>query len=47
MKYEKPQLVCLPNAVTSVSANPLMKPFSHSDGPQSSITSVAAYSSDE
>lgn len=47
MKYEKPQLVCLPNAVTSVSANPLMKLAPHSDGPQSSIATAAAYSSDE
>jgi len=46
MKYEKPQLVCLPDAVTSVLANPLMKRQEPSDGPGSQIT-VAAYSSDE
>jgi hypothetical protein len=47
MKYEKPQIVSLPNAVTSVSVNPLLKPFMNTDGAQSPITSVAAYSSDE
>jgi hypothetical protein len=46
MKYEKPQIVCLPDAVTSVLANPLMKREPPTDGPGSSIT-VAAYSSDE
>jgi len=46
MKYEKPQLVCLPDAVTSVSTNPLMKPDTPGDGPQSTHT-TAAYSSDE
>jgi hypothetical protein len=46
MKYEKPQLVCLPDAVTSVSSNPLMKPGGPSDAPQSQQTS-SAYSSDE
>jgi hypothetical protein len=47
MKYEKPQVVCLPNAVTSVSANPLMKPIPESDGGQSTQTAAGAYSSDE
>jgi hypothetical protein len=46
MKYEKPQIVLLPDAVTSVLANPLMKTQKPSDGPGSEIT-VAAYSSDE
>jgi hypothetical protein len=31
MKYEKPQIVCLPDSVTSISANPLMKPIPVSD----------------
>jgi hypothetical protein len=47
MKYEKPQIVCLPNAVTSVSANPLMKEIPVADGNQSSHTTSGAYSSDE
>ena len=47
MKYEKPQIVCLPDAVTSVSANPLMKPIPVWDGPQSTHTAGGAYSSDE
>jgi hypothetical protein len=47
MKYEKPQIVCLPNAVISVSANPLMKAIPVADGPQSSHTTSGAYSSDE
>jgi hypothetical protein len=46
MKYEKPQIVRLPDAVASVSANPLMKRFPPHDGPDSTIT-VSAYSSDE
>ena len=47
MKYEKPQIVSLPNAVTSVSANPLMKPIAGHDGGQSTLTAAGAYSSDE
>jgi len=47
MKYEKPQIVCLPDAVTSVSASPLEKPFSETDGGQSTMTAAGAYSSDE
>jgi hypothetical protein len=47
MKYEKPQVVCLPNAVTSVSANPLLKQIPVADSPQSSQTTSGAYSSDE
>jgi hypothetical protein len=47
MKYEKPQIVRLPNAVTSVSANPLLKHPAPPDGPQGSISAAAAYSSDE
>jgi hypothetical protein len=46
MKYEKPQIVSLPDAVTSVLANPLMKTEPPSDGLGSTIT-AAAYSSDE
>jgi len=38
MKYEKPQIVCLPDSVTSISANPLMKPIPVSDGAQSTHT---------
>ena len=38
MKYEKPQIVRLPNAVTSVSANPLLKhPAPPDGGPSTSI----------
>jgi hypothetical protein len=47
MKYEKPQIVCLPDSVTSISANPLMKPIPVSDGAQSTHTAGGAYSSDE
>jgi len=47
MKYEKPQIVCLPNAVTSVAENLLMKSIPVADGPQSSQTTSGAYSSDE
>jgi hypothetical protein len=47
MKYEKPQIVCLPDAVVSVSANPLMKPVAIPDGEQSTHTAGGAYSSDE
>jgi hypothetical protein len=47
MEYSKPKVVCLPDAVTSILANPLMKqPFS-SDGAGSEQITVAAYSSDE
>lgn len=47
MKYEKPQITCLPNAVKSVSANPLMKQPGPPDSPNDVITTVPAYSSDE
>ncbi len=47
MKYEKPQVVCLPNAVTSVSANLLLKQIPVADGDQSTQTTSGAYSSDE
>ena len=47
MKYEKPQIICLPNAVTSVSANPLMKEIPVADSPQSNQSTSGAYSSDE
>jgi hypothetical protein len=42
-----PQIVCLPDSVTSISANPLMKPIPVSDGAQSTHTAGGAYSSDE
>jgi hypothetical protein len=45
MKYEKPQITALPDAVTSVLANPLMKREQPCDSLGSQIT-VAAYSSD-
>ena len=47
MKYEKPEIVCLPNAVISVSTSPLEKPFMETDGGQSTQTAAGAYSSDE
>jgi len=47
MKYEKPQIVCLPNAVKSVSANPLMKHPGPPDAPNVLITASSAYASDE
>lgn len=47
MKYVKPQIVLLPNAVKSVSANPLMKRPGPPDAPNSILSGTAAYSSDE
>ena len=47
VKYEKPQVVCLPEALESVLASSLMKGDHHSDGPGSSQITVAAYVSDE
>jgi hypothetical protein len=38
MKYEKRQIVCLPNAVASASANPLLKEIPVADGPHGSHT---------
>jgi hypothetical protein len=47
VKYEKPQVVRLPEALESILASSLMKGDHHSDGPGSSQITVAAYSSDE
>jgi hypothetical protein len=47
VKYEKPEVVCLPDALASVLAASLMKGNSHSDGPGSNQITVAAYASDE
>jgi len=47
MKYTKPEVVQLPDAVTSISANPLMKQVNTPDGPHSTIATAPAYSSDE
>jgi hypothetical protein len=47
MEYETPQVVQLPDAVTSISANPLLKQVNVPDGPHSTIATAPAYSSDE
>jgi hypothetical protein len=47
MKYEKPLVVALPDALESVLAGSLMKEPLGSDGPGSKQITVAAYASDE
>jgi hypothetical protein len=47
VKYEKPQIASLPDALESILAASLMKGDHHSDGPGSNQITVAAYSSDE
>jgi hypothetical protein len=47
VKYEKPQVASLPNALESILAASLMKGDDHSDGPGSKQITVAAYTSDE
>lgn len=47
MKYEKPQISSLPDALESILAVSLMKGDHHSDGPGSNQITVAAYLSDE
>lgn len=47
MKYEKPQVTALPDALESVLAGSLMKTALVSDGPGSNHITVAAYAADE
>jgi hypothetical protein len=47
VKYEKPQISSLPDALESILAVSLMKGDHHSDGPGSNQITVAAYLSDE
>ena len=47
VKYEKPQVVSLPDAFESVLAGSLMKSAPITDGPGSNHVTVAAYTSDE
>lgn len=47
MKYEKPEVTALPDALESILAGSLMKTALVSDGPGSNHITVAAYVSDE
>jgi hypothetical protein len=47
VKYEKPQVVALTDALESIRAGSLMKQPLGSDGPGSNQITVAAYASDE
>ena len=47
VKYEKPQVAALPDALESILAGSLMKTALASDGPGSHHITVAAYASDE
>lgn len=47
VKYEKPEVVTLPDAIESVLAGSLMKTAPISDGPGSNHVTAAAYTSDE
>lgn len=47
MKYEKPEVVELPDAFESILAGSLMKTAPISDGPGSNHVTAAAYTSDE
>ena len=47
VKYEKPQVAALPDALESILVGSLMKTALASDGPGSNHLTVAAYASDE